>query len=97
MARKNRQRPHQLPIMQLRGADYFVDIRFNLFREVDNPHNVIDFDTEIGRQMWSECHIAECPNCGIDAAVWENERGDRKVCSWCGCSLVVREHGRDLV
>ena len=38
-----------------------IDTDLNEFKEVDKPHNFIDFDTEIGQQMWSECHITECP------------------------------------
>ena len=91
---RHMRRPRQLPIVHLRGVDYFVDIQMNRFMEVDNPYNFIDFDTEIGKQMWSEYHVIECPNCGIDEGVWEHESGDRKVCSWCGCSFIVR--GRQL-
>ena len=82
--------PHQLQIVRLHDVDYFVDIRMNQFREVENPHNFIDFDTEIGQQMWSECNIAECPNCGVDDAIWGHESGNKKVCSLCGCSFIVQ-------
>ncbi len=84
--------PHQLPIVRLHGVEYFIDTDMNQFREVDSPHNFIDFDTEAGRQMWSQCHIMECPTCGIDVAVWEHGSGERKVWFLCGCSFIVPEY-----
>ena len=81
--------PHQLQIVRLHGVDYFVDIQMNQFREVDNPYNFIDFDTEIGKQMWSEYHVIECPNCGVDDADWGHESGSTNVCSLCGFSFIV--------
>ncbi len=97
MVRKNKQRPQPLAIVWLHGVEYFIDTDLNQFREVDNPHNFVDFDTEVGRQMWSECNITECPNCGIDEAVWESEDGEKKTCSLCGCSSVVRGNRLYLV
>ena len=85
----HKRRPQQLQIVRLHGVDYFVDIQMNQFREVDNPYNFIDFDTEIGQQMWNECHITECPNCGVDDADWGHESGSKKVCSLCGYSFIV--------
>ena len=94
MARKNEHGPQPLAIVRLHGVEYFIDTELNQFREVENPHNFIDSDTEIGQQMWCECHLTECPDCGIEEAVWGHEDGEKKVCSWCGCSMIVR--GRRL-
>ena len=97
MARMNRHGPQPLAIVRLHGVEYFIDTDLSQFREVENPYNFIDFDTEIGQQMWSECHITECPNCGIDNAVWHHEDGESRVCSWCGCSSVVRARRLEMV
>jgi len=77
--------------VRLHKTEYFIDTELNQFREVDNPYNFIDFDTEMGRQMWSECHITECPNCGIDTPVWKQESGHRKVRVCCGFSFMADE------
>ena len=81
------QRPHQFPGVNVHDVNYFIDVRLNQFRQVDNPHNFIDFDTEKGQRMYSKCTIMECPACGIDELFHEDEAGNM-VCSRCGCAIV---------
>ena len=82
--RANHQRPWQLPIVHWSGADYFVDGRLRQFRQVDNPHNFIDFGTEIGEQMCDECHVMRCPDCEQDEMMYIDDDGKSWECSRCG-------------
>ncbi len=34
----------QLPIVEMKGKKYFRDDRLRQFRNVENPHDYIDFD-----------------------------------------------------
>ena len=79
---KNKTYPHMLPIIVLHGTDYFIDLRLRQFREVTNPHNFIDFDTETGRQMCRECSIASCPRCNSCEIVMEDV--ESIICEECG-------------
>ncbi|MBS1525314.1 MAG: hypothetical protein JST19_06685 [Bacteroidetes bacterium] len=38
------QQARQLPIFNMAGTDFYVDIRLNAFREVNAPWNAISFD-----------------------------------------------------
>ena len=86
MARRaeSHRRPWQLPIVHWSGADYFVDGRLRQFRQVDNPHNFIDFGTEIGEQMCDECHVMRCPHCEQDELMYTDDDGQSWECSRCG-------------
>ena len=79
-----RRTPRELPIVQWQGLDYFVDGRLNQFREVDNPHNFIDFDTMVGGQMCHELHVMKCPHCKLDELMYTEDDGNSLECSRCG-------------
>lgn len=38
--------PVQLPVIQMNGKSYYVDSRLKQYRNVDNPHDFIDFDDD---------------------------------------------------
>ena len=83
MARIKKQTcPRMLPIVSLHGTDYFIDLRLRQFREVTNPHNFIDFDTERGKQMCRECSIVCCPRCTSYEIVIEDV--ESIICEECG-------------
>ena len=47
-------RPRQLPMVFLHGVHYYVDERLKQFWEINNPHNFIDFDSEVGQLLLDE-------------------------------------------
>ena len=51
--------PRRLPIAQLGGVFYYVDERLKQFREVTNPHNYVNFDTESGRKLCNDYYSLE--------------------------------------
>lgn len=40
--------PWTLSIVQYEGTMYFADLRLKQFRDIHDPHNCIDFDSEQG-------------------------------------------------
>lgn len=39
--------PVQLPIIQMNGRSYYVDSRLKQYRNIENPHDFIDFDDDL--------------------------------------------------
>ena len=81
--------PHQLPIISLDGTEYYVDARLRQFREVTNPHNFVDFETETGRRMVSECAIFECYYCNQITVFPSGTTDEDIVCRRCGTSALL--------
>lgn len=86
---KGRLAPHQLPIISLDGTDYYVDARLRQFREIMNPHNFVDFGTEAGRRMVSECAIFECYYCQQITVVPFDSDDDKIECRRCGSAALL--------
>ena len=61
--------PWVLPQVQYGPMRYFVDLRLRQFRDVDNPHNYIDFASEEGQQVCRQAGVVVCPQCGASAIV----------------------------
>ena len=41
--------PRVLPVVQYGQIRYFADLRLRQFRDIENPHNYVEFDSEQGR------------------------------------------------
>jgi len=61
--------PWVLPQVQYGPTRYFADLRLRQFRDVDNPHNYIDFGSETGQLMCRQAGITVCPGCGMTAII----------------------------
>jgi len=61
--------PWVLPQVQYGPTRYFADLRLRQFREVDNPHNYVEFASEEGQLMCQQAGIIVCPQCGVSAIV----------------------------
>jgi len=61
--------PWILPQIQYGPTRYFADLRLRQFRDVENPHNYIDFSSEQGQLMCRQAGIVVCPECGMSAIV----------------------------
>jgi len=61
--------PWVLPQVQYGPTRYFADLRLRQFRDVDNPHNYIDFASAKGQLMCRQAGIMVCPGCGLAAIV----------------------------
>jgi len=56
--------PRSLPIVRYEATMYFADLRLKQFRDIKNPHNYIDFDSEHGQHMCMQNGIITCFHCG---------------------------------
>ena len=61
--------PWVLPQIQYGPIRYFADLRLRQFRDVDDPHNYIDFASEQGQLMCRQAGIMVCPRCGVATIV----------------------------
>ena len=61
--------PWVLPQVQYGPRRYFADLRLRQFRDVENPHDYIDFASERGQHMCRQAGIIVCPECGFSAIV----------------------------
>ena len=84
-----RKSPRRLPAVHLHGVDYFVDRRLRQFREVTNPHNYVDFDSETGKEMCAESVLLECPICGQPAVVSKYTTEGQVECVLCNKNFPI--------
>ncbi len=57
--------PRVLPVVQYGQVRYFADLFLGQFRDIENSHNYIDFDSEQGRLMCRQTGVIWCPECGM--------------------------------
>ena len=58
-----------LPIVQYGLGRFYPDLGTNRFRDIENRHNFIHFDSEQGRIMCERIGIIVCRNCGMSVIV----------------------------
>ena len=80
---KRQARPRRLPILEYEGLSYFVDARLRQFREMDNPHRFIDFDSTEGAEMRDRAVMIPCPFCGINSIVCRDTLRGVITCRRC--------------
>jgi len=51
--------PRRLPIVRIDNVCWFVDVRLRQFRDVTNPHNYVDFDSDAGERMFALGRLTE--------------------------------------
>ena len=83
--------PWVLPIAQCGPVQYFTDLRLRQFREVRNPHNYVDFDSEQGRQMCEQTGIVVCRECQLAAII--SPAIDRKELRCMNCLALIVPRG----
>lgn len=80
--------PWTLPIVRVDTTMYFADLRLRQFRDINNPHNYVDFDSERGRHMCRQNGVITCFHCGTTAIVSTALDMERLRCVQC-FSLIV--------
>ena len=80
--------PWTLPIVRHEATMYFADLRLKQFRDIDNPHNYVDFDSERGQQMCMQNGIITCFHCGTTAIISAALDMEKLRCVQC-FSLIV--------
>ena len=61
--------PRVLPVVQYGRARYFADLLLGQFRDIENPHSFVDFDSEQGRLMCRQTGVLWCPGCGMGVII----------------------------
>lgn len=79
--------PWVVPIVQHGPAQYFVDLRLRQFRNVKNPHEFLDFDSEQGRKMCERSGIVVCRECQMAAVI--SAAVDKKELRCMNCLALI--------
>ena len=61
--------PRVLPVVRYGQTRYFADLRLAQFRDIENPHNYVDYDSEQGRLICRQTGVIRCPGCGMSVIV----------------------------
>ena len=61
--------PRVLPVVQYGQVRYFADLLLGQFRDIENPHNYIDFDSEQGRLICRQTGVLWCSECGMSVII----------------------------
>ncbi len=80
--------PRVLPVVRYGPTRYFADLRLKQFRDIENPHNFVDFDSEQGRLMCRQTGVLWCQQCGMAVIVSKVFEQQRLRCMQC-MSLIV--------
>jgi len=79
--------PWVLPMVQFERKRYIVDLRLRQFREFNNPHNYVDFDTEQGKHMCEQAGVVVCKACQMSVLVSAATLTDDMRCPNCLASI----------
>ena len=72
-----------LPIIRHEETMFFADLRLREFRDVNNPHNCVDFVCERGQRMRRENGVIMCSHCGTAAIVSPASDKEKLRCVQC--------------
>lgn len=61
--------PWTLPIVRHEGTMYFADLRLKQFRDINNPHNYVEFGSVQGQHMCMRNGIVTCFHCGTTVII----------------------------
>ena len=75
--------PRMLPIIRYGNTQYFADLRLGQFRDIQNPHNYIDFDSEQGQFMCRQTGVLWCRQCRLSVIVSRAFENERLRCMQC--------------
>jgi hypothetical protein len=75
--------PRVLPVVQYGQTRYFADLRLRQFRDIENPHNYVDFDSEQGRLICRQTGVIWCPECGMSVIVSKASEQQSLRCMQC--------------
>jgi len=81
----------RLPMVNLHGIDYVVDLRLREFREINQPICFIRFNSETGRRMLDECLMEVCPHCGRVSVVSVHSEETGVECGKCNSIVPIPE------
>jgi len=83
-ARRPAPKPQVLPIVQLDGTAYYIDLDHRLFKPVMTPKAYIDFDSVAGLRLCQESGVMTCLQCGMSVIVALQTIDNGLRCGRCG-------------
>ena len=89
--RKSYQGPRYLTVLRLPGISYFIDLQLGQFRDVENPCNYIDFDSDDGRRLCRQANVISCRKCRARVIVSSRFRADELSCIRCMTPVEVED------
>jgi len=75
--------PRVLPVVQYGPIRYFADLRLKQFRDIENPHNYIEFNSEQGRLICRQTGVIACLECGMGVIVSKAFEQQNLRCMQC--------------
>jgi hypothetical protein len=75
--------PRMLPIVHYGTTGYFADLRLGQFRNVQNPHDLVDFDSDQGQLMCKQTGVIWCPECRLSVIVSKAFEQEPLRCMQC--------------
>ena len=75
--------PRVLPVIQYGPTRYFADLFLGQFRDIENPHNYVDFDSEQGRLICRQTGVIRCPECGMSVIISKASEQQNLRCMQC--------------
>ena len=75
--------PRVLPVVYYGTTAYFADLFLGQFRDMKNPHNYIDFDSEQGRLMCRQTGVLWCSECRMSVILSKAFEGQSLQCMQC--------------
>jgi hypothetical protein len=72
-----------LPVVYFRTRRYFVDLRLRQFREMENPHHSVEFDSNEGRQICRQSGVITCRACRMSVIVPTAGQDEELRCMNC--------------
>jgi len=79
--------PCVLPVVQHGATQYFADLRLRQFRNVQNPHEYWDFESEKGKETCEQSGIVMCRECRMAAII--STAIDRKELRCMNCLALI--------
>ncbi len=88
--------PWRLPVLEIDGDLYFVDLRLRELRAVNNPDKRINLRTPAGQAVVAAWKAIECRTCGQLGVVRRDDPVEVVDCPRCG-NIVVVQGGTPLM
>jgi len=75
--------PRMLPIVHYGRTGYFADLLLGQFRDIKNPHDFIDFDSEQGWLICMQTGVVWYPECRMSVIVSKAFEQESLRCMQC--------------
>jgi ribosomal protein S27E len=82
--------PRRLPVLHVEGRAYFVDLRLQELRAVNDPDVRMDLRSDEGRAATAAWKAVHCPTCGQPSVIRRDDPAEVIRCPRCREGVVVQ-------